>query len=81
MSNQIRGCLQAGEKPAKENPLLISDNEAYNPYTMHYSEIAEVWQYTPNPSFSDTKHTFNAMLEDKLSDIQRKVSHIYDKIN
>ncbi|MBK8701506.1 MAG: helix-turn-helix domain-containing protein [Saprospiraceae bacterium] len=66
--------------PKEKTLLLISDNEAYHPYPIHYGEIAEIWQYYAHLSFSDTKHTFNAMLEDKLSDIQRKVSTIHSRI-
>ena len=67
-------------QPKDKSLLLISDNEAYNPYSMHYSEVAEVWQYYAHLSFSDSKHTFNALLEEKLSDIQRKVGEMHSKV-
>lgn len=66
---------------AKEKSLLlISDNEAYNPYAVHYGDIAEIWQYYAHLSFSDSKLSFNALLEEKLSDIQRKVGELHSKV-
>jgi len=56
---------------------LISDNEAYLPYEIHFSEVAELWQYYAHLSFSDTKQTFNFMLEEKLHDIQRKITEVH----
>lgn len=58
---------------------LISDNEAYLPYRIDYTEIDEVWQYFAHLSFSDTKMSFNSMLEDKLSDIQLKLNQLVVK--
>jgi transcriptional regulator with XRE-family HTH domain len=57
--------------------VLISDNELYLPYTISYSEIAEVWQYYAHLSFSDAKQTTSNKLEEKINDIQRKVSEIH----
>ncbi|MBC7885418.1 MAG: helix-turn-helix domain-containing protein [Saprospiraceae bacterium] len=57
--------------------MLISDNEAYLPYQITYADIAEVWQYYAHLSFSDSRYTFNNMLEDKLQDIQRKLTEVH----
>ena len=66
------------KKNAEEQKLtLVSDNESYFPYEINFSDIAEIWQYYAHLSFSDAKTTFNTILEEKLSDIQRKVSDIY----
>jgi transcriptional regulator with XRE-family HTH domain len=59
---------------------LVSDNEQYAPYQINYEDIAEIWQYYCHLSFSDAKMTFNYMLEEKLNDIQRKVTEIRDKM-
>jgi transcriptional regulator with XRE-family HTH domain len=59
---------------------LQSDNETYLPYKLDYKEIAEVWQYFAHLSFSDARSTFNDMLDDKLSDIQRKVRDMHEKL-
>jgi len=69
-------------KRVKNNPItnklmLISDNESYLPYEIDYSDIAEVWQYYAHLSFSDSKFTFNNMLEEKLQDIQRKLTEVH----
>lgn len=60
--------------------ILKSDNDAYLPYEIDYRDISEVWQYYAHLSFSDVKSTFNYVLEEKLSDIQKKVSEIKEKL-
>lgn len=70
-------------KRVKNNPtentlILSSDNETYSPYKLSYDEVAEVWQYYAHLSFSDAKQTFNTMLDDRISDIQRKVGKMYE---
>jgi len=61
--------------------ILISDNESYLPYEVDYSDVSEVWHYYAHLSFSDAKSTFNNLLEEKLSDIQRKVNALYENIS
>ena len=61
--------------------ILISDNDSYLPYEINFSDVAEIWQYYAHLSFSDTKSTFNYMLEGKLSDIQKKVGEIHNSIS
>ncbi|HRQ29119.1 MAG TPA: helix-turn-helix domain-containing protein [Saprospiraceae bacterium] len=60
--------------------LLISDNELYKPYTIHYREIAELWQYYAHLSFSDSKAAFNSLLEDKLAEIKYELKIIRDQL-
>lgn len=65
-------------KTSKEQKLvLISDNDTYLPYKIDYSDVSEIWQYYAHLSFSDAKSTFNYILEEKLSDIQKKVTDIH----
>lgn len=66
----------------KENRSLIlsSDNPLYMPYKIAFSEVAEVWQYHAHIAFSDSKKTFNSMLEDKLVDMQKKLNDIHGKV-
>jgi len=59
---------------------LISDNEAYLPYGLPYTEIDEIWQYHAHLSFSDTKATFNAMLEDKINQMSKQLNEIHTKL-
>lgn len=66
--------------PTANKLVLISDNDAYLPYQIDYNEIAEVWQYYAHLSFSDSKFTFNYMLEEKLQDIQRKLTEVHREI-
>lgn len=58
--------------------LAISDNEKFQPYTIEYSEIQELWIYQAHIGFSDVKKTHDSMLEDKIYDIHHKVSSLYD---
>lgn len=65
----------------KENRLLlVSDNDAYLPYHLAYADVAELWQYYAHISFSDTKFTFNYLLEEKLHDMQRKITELHKKL-
>lgn len=69
------------KKVTKDQKLvLISDNDTYLPYEINYSDVSEIWQYYAHLSFSDAKSTFNYLLEEKLSDIQKKVSDIHRNI-
>jgi transcriptional regulator with XRE-family HTH domain len=60
--------------------MLISDNESYLPYGLPYTDIDEIWQYYAHLSFSDTKATFNSMLEDKINQMSRKLTEIHERI-
>lgn len=65
----------------KEHQLmLVSDNESYLPYGISYGEIDEIWQYHAHLSFTDTKMTFNSMLEEKISQMSKKISEIHERI-
>lgn len=67
-------------KTEEKKLILISDNDSYLPYDINYSDIAEIWQYYAHISFSDTKSTINHILEEKLSDLQRKIGDIHEAI-
>ena len=64
----------------KNSFFLQSDNESYLPYEVGYEEVAEIWQYYAHLSFSDSKATFNYMLEEKLNDIQKKVGEMHSRL-
>lgn len=66
--------------PKEKSLLLISDNESYHPYPIHYNEVGELWQYYAHLGFSDMKYTFNNMIEDRLTDIQRKVEELHSHL-
>ncbi|MDF1694237.1 MAG: helix-turn-helix domain-containing protein [Saprospiraceae bacterium] len=66
--------------PEQQKLFLTSDNEAYLPYEIEYSDIAEIWQYYAHLSFSDAKSTFNYILEEKLADIQKKVTDLHNSM-
>ena len=58
---------------------LTSDNELYAPYEISFTDIREIWQYYAHLSFSDSKQLLDNMVEDKLSDIQKKVTEMYHR--
>lgn len=61
--------------------VLISDNEAYLPYEIEYEEIDEVWRYYAHLSFTDAKTSLSGLIDDKLMDIQTKVTTLTEKLN
>ncbi|MEE9439162.1 MAG: LexA family transcriptional regulator [Saprospiraceae bacterium] len=61
--------------------ILFSDNEAYAPYEIGFSDIAEIWQYFAHISFSDLKLSSNNNLDKKITNIERKVNDIYKELN
>jgi len=61
--------------------ILISDNDAYLPYTLDYSEVDEIWSYYAHLSFSDKKQSVSTLVEGKLTDIQLKLNQIQDTIS
>lgn len=59
---------------------LISDNERYLPYEIAYEDVDELWAYYAHLSFSDPKQTFQSQLDEKISDIQLKVTAIHREV-
>lgn len=59
---------------------LVSDNEAYMPYEIEYEEIDEIWKYYAHLSFTDAKTSLNDLIDDKLQDIQKKVTTLTEKL-
>jgi len=66
--------------PKDKQLILSSDNETYRPYKLDYKDINEVWQYYAHLSFSDSLTTFNQIIEDKLSEINRKLIDIHKQV-
>lgn len=64
----------------KKEIQLISDNPLYDPYPIPFSQIGELWHYKAHLSFGDLKSTVDRMMDDRLNDLQKKVTHIYKKI-
>ncbi len=52
----------------------ISDNEAYPPYTINYSDIQEIWRYHAHIVFSDAKQQKADWLQETVMDMQRKLN-------
>lgn len=64
----------------EEKLILTSDNEVYSPYSISYSDIAEIWQYYAHLSFSDAKLNLDNILEERLLDIQKRVKDIQTRL-
>ena len=79
MVTKDRGLVYKRVKLKKDEKKLIlqSDNESFLPYEIAYSDVAEIWQYYAHLSFSDTRTSFNSLLEERLSDIQQKVTDLH----
>ena len=66
--------------PDQQLLMLSSDNDVYKPYNINYDEVAEIWEYYAHLSFSDAKVNFDNLMEDRLSDIQRRVQDIQSRL-
>jgi transcriptional regulator with XRE-family HTH domain len=64
----------------KKEIQLLSDNPAYDTYSIPFNQIGEVWQYKAHLSFGDLKSTVDRLMDERLNDLQKKVNHIYKKI-
>ena len=62
--------------PDRQSITAVSDNPAYPPYKIAYRDIAEIWQYYAHLGFTDAKIALENTLEEKLTDIQEKVTFI-----
>lgn len=71
---------RATNLPNEKSLMLKSDNENYRPYKLGYNEVTEVWQYYAHLSFNDSFSTFNHLLDEKLSEINKKVTEIHTRI-
>lgn len=67
--------------PDQKSLTAVSDNPIYPPYKISYRDIAEIWQYYAHLSFSDVKVSLDYVQEEKLSDIQEKVTYIKELLD
>ncbi len=63
----------------KKEIQLTSDNPVYEPYTIPFSQIGEIWQYKAYLGFGDPKLTLDRLADERITDIQKKVNQIYKK--
>ena len=61
-----------------ENPKTFSEHITG---AIEFSDVAEIWQYYAHLSFSDSRTSFNNMLEEKLADIQQKVTDLHRSLS
>ena len=69
------------KNPDGQSLTAISDNPTYPPYKIAYRDIAEIWSYYAHISFTDTKQAIDDAIDEKLSDIQKKVTYIKEHLN
>ncbi len=68
-------------KDAKKKELqLISDNAAFLPYSIPFSEVQELWKFHACISFSDKKTSDENTYLYKIDDMQGKINQIYKKL-
>ena len=60
--------------------LLISDNPDYEPYTLEYSAVAELWQYYAYISKSDPLSMIKYIQDEKIDEINKKVNEIHKEV-
>ena len=61
--------------------ILVSDNKTYLPYKIDYTDIDEIWQYYAHVSFSDDPKEIGLKVEAQISDIQKKVNDMHQRLN
>jgi transcriptional regulator with XRE-family HTH domain len=61
--------------------ILQSDNTLYLPYEVAWEDVSEIWEYHAHLSFSDTKQNMETVIEEKLNDIQKKLSELHRQYN
>jgi transcriptional regulator with XRE-family HTH domain len=55
----------------------ISDNKLYPSFHIAFEEIREIWEYHAHVGFNEPKAMFDYWIDEKLNDIQTKVSDIH----
>ncbi len=68
------------KNPDGNSITAVSDNPTYPPYRIAYRDIAEIWSYYAHMSFTDTKQALDDALDEKISDIQEKVTYIKQRM-
>ena len=69
------------KNPDGSSLTAISDNPSFPPYKIAYRDIAEIWSYYAHISFTDTKLAIEDALDERLIDIQEKVTYIKEHLN
>ncbi len=69
------------KNPDGHSLTAISDNPSYPPYRIDYRDIAEMWSYYAHISFTDTRQALDDAIDEKLSDIQEKVTYIKEHLS
>jgi transcriptional regulator with XRE-family HTH domain len=55
----------------------ISDNKLYPSFQIAYEEIKEIWEYHAHIGFREPKAIFDYWVDERINDIQHKVSDIH----
>jgi transcriptional regulator with XRE-family HTH domain len=65
------------QNPRNNTIVLQSDNPLFLPYEVGWEDISELWEYHAHLSFSDTKQNFENHIDERITDIQRKVTDMH----
>jgi phage repressor protein C with HTH and peptisase S24 domain len=66
--------------PDQNSVTAISDNEAFPPFTISYSDIHEIWRYHAHIVYSDARQQQTDWLQETVMDMQRKLSLMEKKL-
>ncbi|MDH3648108.1 MAG: helix-turn-helix domain-containing protein [Saprospiraceae bacterium] len=66
--------------PDRQSITALSDNPAYPPFRIPYGDLAEIWEYYAHLSFTDVKSSVAHAFEEKINDIQEKVTYIRQRM-
>ncbi len=64
----------------KDSLILSSDNPAYPPYEIDFSEVREVWKYYAHISFEDSQSSVESLIRERLDDLYKKLDAISQKL-
>ncbi len=59
---------------------LVSDNEIYKPYELHWEQVQEIWRFYAYLSFSDGKAAFDNMIEEKQERLFKQMDDVHQKV-
>lgn len=63
--------------PQSKSLICISDNKIFPAYPMPWEEVGEIWEYQAHIAFRDPKYIHDSLTEEKLEDIQTKISDLH----
>lgn len=66
--------------PQENSVMAVSDNVLFPPYEIPFGDIDEIWKYYAHIGFDDLKRSFDSYFNEKIDDIQSKVTEIHRRV-